>query len=53
MANLRYKEHGHDAFMHELLLELVFEFEYDFVRGWSENEGGWLLRCNYVIIMYK
>jgi len=28
----RYKEYGHDAFMIELLLNLVFEFEYDFVR---------------------
>ena len=28
-----YKEYGHDAFMLKLLLELVFEFEYDFVAG--------------------
>ena len=30
---IKYKEYGHDAFMLKLLLELVFGFEYDFVRG--------------------
>jgi len=30
---VNYKEYGHDVFMLELLLELVFEFEYYFVRG--------------------
>jgi len=30
---IKYKEYGHDAFMLNLLLELVFDFEYDFVRG--------------------
>ena len=34
--------------MLKLLLELGFEFEYDFVRGWSRYEGGWLLRDDYV-----
>ena len=28
---IMYKEYEHDAFMLELLLELVFEFEYHFV----------------------
>ena len=30
---IKYKENRHDAFMLKLLLELVFEFEYDFIRG--------------------
>ena len=30
---LRYQEYGQYTFMLELLLELVFEFEYYFVRG--------------------
>jgi len=30
---IKYKKYGHDAFMLKLLLELVFEFEYDFVAG--------------------
>jgi len=29
---IKYKEYGHDAYMLKLLLELVFRFEYDFVR---------------------
>jgi len=30
---IKYKEYGHDVFMLKLLLQLVFEFEYAFVRG--------------------
>jgi len=30
---IKYKEYRHDTFMLKLLLGLVFEFEYDFLRG--------------------
>jgi len=30
---IKYEVYAHDAIMFEVLLELVFEFENDFVRG--------------------
>jgi len=45
---IKYKEYGHYAFMLEPLLDLMFEFEYDFVRGWSRYKEGWLLSDDYV-----